>query len=747
MKHLRERLLLASAALALPCVLAPAYAQQTPSTPQTPPTTAPATSETATAQAGQNDVVVVTGRKREETIQDIPVAVTAVSGEDLENEGIDTIEELVQTVPGVDFAKIGSPFADQVSVRGAGQGRQINAESATGLYRSGAFVGGGNIGGSTFSRMDLFDVGVVEAYRGPQGASFGRNALGGAINIGVKRPEFTSDPTGHVSVEYGENERFESQIVYNALLSDQLAMRVGALYMDQTDGFYTNTFLNNVPDREEAAGARIGFRFLPDDTLDINLVGEYLWEDTPSFVPRSFIEGQDPFTRSFNIDSRFQRREYLTQLTVEKDLSFGQLTSMTYYKQRDVSTQDDLDAQNGNNFGAGAPPPNPAGNTLRVAVDDFARYGQEIRLSSLGAGPFSWVVGGEVLRLEDNYSQNFAGFTGALTQANTLVLSRSEDWNYAAFALVGYDLTETLNLSGELRYSVDDKSVDIDATFGAGAATTRQLYSFNESFDNLSPVVTLSYKPNDEWSGYLRYATGFRSGGFNLTPDPIPPEDFSLVYDAETAVNYEAGVKGRTSDGSISGGVAVFFVEGEDVLINDQLTIGVPPNARNINFVVNGGATENYGVELDLSGRFDVPVLGGSVRMRSSAAWSEGEFTESPAFVSATRPSLEGEPIPNTRPWSVSLSTTYTRDLDGGLFLSATHSYRGQWGGTDGVNERQVRDDVELHNLRVSVENETLRFTLSVENLFDEEYITNRGVNTSIRNEPRTWSAQLRYSY
>jgi iron complex outermembrane receptor protein len=743
MKRLHRRLLLASAALALPHALSPASAQQTPATSQSPS----GTGETVNAQAAKEDVVIVTGRKREETILDIPVAVTALSGEDLENEGIETIDELVQTVPGIDFAKVGSPFADQVSVRGAGQGRQINAESATGLYRSGAFIGGGNIGGSTFSRMDLFDVGGVEAYRGPQGASFGRNALGGAVNIVSQRPEFSSDPTGHLSVEFGENDRLESQLVHNVAMSDALALRVGGLYVDQKGGFYTNTFLNKIADTEEAAGARLAVRFVPDDTLDINLVGEYLWEDTPSFVPRAYIEGQDPFTRSYNIDSRFQRREYMTQLTIEKELPIGQLTSMTYYKQRDVSTQDDLDAQNGNNFGAGAPLTNPAGNILRVAVDDFARYGQELRLSSIGDGPLSWVVGGEILKLEDSYKQNFAGYRGALSQANTLVFSESEDWNYALFALLGYDLTDALNLSGELRYSVDDKSIDIDATIGAGVTATRQLYSFNESFDNLSPVITLSYSPNDDWSGYLRYATGFRAGGFNLTPDPIPPEDFSLVYDAETAVNYEAGVKGRTEDGSITGGVAVFFVEGEDVLINDQLTIGVPPNARNVNFVVNGGATENYGVELDLSGRFEVPVIGGSVRMRSSAAWSEGRFTESPTFISAARPSLEGEPIPNTRPWTASLSTTYTLPVGLDVVVSATHSYRGQWGGTDGVNARQVRDDVELHNLRLSIENSSLRLTLAVENLFDEEYITNRGVTTSIRNDPRTWSLQLRYSY
>lgn len=695
--------------------------------------------------------VVVNARKREEAIIDAPVSVSAISADQLVLEEIDNIADIVERVPGVDFAGVGAPFADQISVRGQGQGRQINAESQTGLYRNGSFIAGGNIGGNTLSRMDLFDVETVEAYRGPQGASYGRNALGGAINIVSRAPR--DEFGGRVSIEYGTNERIEAEGVINVPLSDAVKSRFGIYIVEQSDGFYYNEFLDNVPDQEDFVGLRGSLLIEPSDTLDILLTADYFDEETPSFAHRATRPepGVDVFTRSFNIDSRFNREEVFLQAEINKDLDFATLTSLSYYKHRDAATIDDLDAQQGNNFGAGQPfPPNPAGNTRRDAQDDFTRYGTELRLASNSEGPLSWVVGGEVLVLEDDYMQQFSGFAGPLAGVNTLVMSSSEDLNYALFALLGYDITDQVNLTGELRYSVDDKEVDIDSTRGVAPMTVNETFNFSDEFENFAPVVTLSWEPSDTLTTYLRYATGFRAGGFNLTPDPVPPADFSLTYDPEEAENFEIGVKSTLFDGNASIAVALYHVLGTDVLLNDQLTVGTFPASRNINFVKNGPDTETTGLEIDGFANFDLPGEAGDLRINATAAWADGEFTNTVPFISAAGSDLTGQPVPFLRDFSGSLGTTYSIDLTDDWAFRVTHSFRYQTGGFDGIasdmdgNFTQTREDLELHDLRLLLTDGRYRATLAVENLFDEDYFFNQTPQGVVSpGDPQTVSLEL----
>lgn len=740
----KSALVVSVSAFALPLIALPASAQEEGAGQDE------AASEGEEDQEARLATVVVNARKREETILDAPVAATALTADQMALEEIDTIADVVQRVPGVDFARIGTPFADNISVRGQGQGRQINAESQTGLYRSGSFIAGGNIGGNTFSRMDFFDPASVEAYRGPQGASFGRNALGGAINVISQEP--LEEFGGQASIEYGENERIEAEGIVNVPLSDTVFSRFGVYVIDQEDGFYFNEFLDNVPDREEFAGVRGSLLFQPSETLNIRLLAEYFDEETPSFAHRSIDpDAEDPFTRSFNIDSRFNREEYFLQAEIEKDLGFATLTSLSYYKHRDAVTVDDLDAQQGNNFGAGIPfPPNPAGNTRRDAADDFTRYGTELRLASNTTGPWSWVFGGEILVLEDDYMQQFSGFAGPLAGVNTLVQSESDDLNYALFGLLGYDFNEQWNLTGELRYSVDDKEIFIDSTRGVAPFTVNETFEFDDEFENVSPVVTLSYEPTDTLTAYLRYATGFRAGGFNLTPDPVPPADFSLTYDPEEAESYEVGVKSLFFDGNASLAAALYYVEGTDVLINDQLTVGTFPQARNINFVKNGPDTETYGLELDGFALVDLPGNAGQLRFNGTAAWADGEFQNTVPFLSAAGSDLTGQQTPFLRDFTASLATTWSRRLARDWNVRLTHSFRGLYGGIDGIGRNaegdltQTRDDIELHAFRLTFTNGRVRITGALENAFDEEYFLNRTPQgNAVPGDEQTWSIEL----
>jgi len=185
----------------------------------------------ADADPTQVEEVVVTSRKREERLRDIPTAATALSAEQLRDlGGVPSLQSLLSNVPAVNFANTSNQVTSEVSIRGSGTSRATTAESGVGLYRNGVYLGGGTIGGRTFSRLDFFDVGGIEVLRGVQGALNGRNAVGGSINLLSTRP-IQGRQAGIATVKIGQNHLREGSLILNQPLTDNLALRVGILQM------------------------------------------------------------------------------------------------------------------------------------------------------------------------------------------------------------------------------------------------------------------------------------------------------------------------------------------------------------------------------------------------------------------------------------------------------------------------------------------------------------------------------------
>lgn len=676
------------------------------------------------------EVIVVTGRKREETVQEIPTAVTALSRTELEEEGIDTVEELVQRTPGVSLSIIGAPFNDQISIRGQGVARQINAEVATGIYRNGAFIAGGNVGGATYSRLDLFDVERIEVYRGPQGALFGRNAIGGAVNVISARPgdEFEA----YTELGYGENDRAELRGVINTPFSDAVAGRFGLLYIDQDEGFFTNAIDGSVLDEEQALGARAGLRADIGERTTLDVTIDYFDEELPSLSHNTFnpnVPGDDPFVSALNSDSRFDREEHTAIMELAREFDIGTFVALAFHKDRDSSTLDDLDAF--------LNVPVPAFSNLeRVNTDDFSRSGLELRISN-AEGPLSWVVGGELLTLENRSVVTVRGAPPPAAFQNSVSDTRSDDLSFAVFGLLGYDFDERWNLTGELRFTQDDKELDLafQGFTPTGAALPLVTASESETFDNVSPVVTLKYEPGDRLNVYGRFATGFRAGGFNFRPDVATPPRFSLPYDEEAASSYELGLKSLLAGGAVQFNFAAYHTTTDDLQLNRTLIEGVTI----INFVENSGESEIDGVEAEVSAGFGLADTGAELRFDLAASWNDSEFTAGP---------FEGAAIPFVRDTQLSFSTKLTVPLPGEREFFGAHTFRGQWGGWEDEPTNRPLDDVRLHNLRLGFRSERWSVVGEYENVDDYIYVVQRlNPNVNKTTPPGRWFVRFRLNY
>lgn len=240
----------------------------------------PESGDPATAVAV--DEVLVTARKREEVLRDVPAAVTAITEAQAETLVLDRAEDYLRQLPGATLVTSGPEYLNDITMRGQGGGRLAFSETATGLYRDGMYAAGGGFGGRTLGRMDLFDVDRVEVLRGPQGALLGRNSVGGAINVVANRPD--TELGGRLTGRYADPERTDLEAVLNLPLGDRFAVRLGGFVSDQRDGFIHNLDTGQVVDDQSYAGARLTAEARPTGEAVLGLVWERSESEAPSFT-------------------------------------------------------------------------------------------------------------------------------------------------------------------------------------------------------------------------------------------------------------------------------------------------------------------------------------------------------------------------------------------------------------------------------------------------------------------------------
>lgn len=355
--------------------------------------------------------VVVTSRKREERLVDVPAAVTAISAADRENLVLEDLDDYLRQVPGATLVASGPEYMNDVTIRGQGGGRLGFSETATGLYRDGLYMAGGGFGGRSLGRLDYLDAARVEVLRGPQGALFGRNSVGGAINVVTQAPVFNLE--GNLTLRYSDPEKSGVESTVNVpLVEDVLALRVSGFTEKQRAGFIHNLTTGHDLDTSSADGYRVSLRWLPTAATSVDLVYESTSTDASAFgLGRKPLRADgtplDPSPRDrVEIDreggSLIENQNLF--LTVNYDLGFANLTlkasTTTRDAERNNEDNDHFAGHSGIDVAPGAPVLTP--DYTAGQFETYDRTVFQAYLASTGAGRVSWLGGVEFLKSDDN---------------------------------------------------------------------------------------------------------------------------------------------------------------------------------------------------------------------------------------------------------------------------------------------------------------------------------------------------------
>ena len=526
--------------------------------------------------------VVVTAQKRSQSLQDVPISVSAVSGERMRDTQITNLESLTTFVP--NFSMNQSGISNNITIRGVSSGINPGFEQSVGMYVDEIYYGRGQL-----ARSPLFDLERIEVLRGPQPIIFGKNAIAGAINIVTAKP--SDEFEGFVTALYeSEEDTQDYRLAFSGPITDTLSGRISALARE-TQGAYENTFTGNNDKFEDESVVRAQLRWEPSDTLSVNFKVEHsefddrgrnvevsqsiVREDLPAGVgidhisavdqavfagnnpdiigldpqiPYSGIDGELNRVRGGNLDFHNNESDAAV-LAVDWDLGGFSLTSTTGFLQYEFTQNCDCDFSSALIFNA-------------LATEEFEQFSQEFRLSSPGGETVDYTLGVYFQSNELNYQDAIdvpeASLLRVLSPAYSNVRTRrfadQESDTWAGFAQLTWNVTDAMRLILGGRYTNEEKTATKAQQHFAGPVANEQGFpatdpeggpspgyrlnplfgAFNiEPYDQIqgsrdesqfTPQVTLQYDLSDDTMIYATYVEGFKAGGFdirsNAHPDP-----------------------------------------------------------------------------------------------------------------------------------------------------------------------------------------------------------------------------------
>jgi iron complex outermembrane receptor protein len=738
---------------------------------QTPPgpATQPAQTSQETEDPRNRDVVVVTARLVEEEVQDVPAAVTGLSPQQLEDAGgLRDIKDLSYLLPGLSFVDTGNINAEN-NIRGAGAGtaRTAGVDSPIAVLRDGASITGGNIGGRTFTRQDLFDVARVEVTRGPQGALYGVNAVGGVMQAISQRPKAT--PGASVRTTWSPDiQRFGVDAIGNMPFSDQLGARIGIQMADKGDGFFKNLHTGKAGDVEEYFGYKGVLEWMPIDALNVLLIAEGSNELSPSNVIREVAEQNDPsatpaevpppdidgpFVYSMNASNESNREVSNYNAQVEWDTGFGTLTSTTLYRERTTDFTSDTDRTS-----PGYATPQQTNLLATCATrscttlftDHTELTSEEARFASDLTDDISYIVGANIQGRQTEFATILNGRTTSaanLAPSPTANLSqgvKEEELQTGAFASFNWQIADPLSLDAAVRYNHSEKKTDAFTVVrgpATGATSCVLVYTdpfdaqvvrpdclrnrnvLEETFDTTAPSASIKYEILDNLRVFASAGIGYRAGGFNA--NSILDPQIAPSYDPEKNTAYEVGAKFELWDAFFT--LTAFENQFDDLLVTIDTTFnGVSRNSR-----FNAGQAKTQGVDFEFFGNTLLPESWGRLDYNGAINYLTGEIESGP---------YAGRKVEGSPEWTYTGTLTYRKRLFDDWRFVGSASYRGQRGGftnTTDIDNLVEMADIDLWNGSVGVENGRYRLTLDARNLTDETYISLRDPLRSVYGDPR----------
>ncbi len=573
--------------------------------------------------------VVVSARKVTENLQDVPIAVTAFSGEKLGEDQIYDLMQLVGKVPSMTIQSQNN-IESEIFIRGVGT---VRLNGATADASVGYFLDEVYIGRRGASTPPIFDLERLEVLRGPQGTLFGKNVVGGALNLTTAKPQFEMGGSGYLAV--GDYGAISSGGHVTGPLSENAAVRF-AFYQNKHDGYARNVVAGYEMEDLESYAARGSLLWNPNEDMTFELIvdGSTDTGHGPSrhAVDNPFSPGIGPVTSAVSSDPRTNHSPYAqwakkdtSGITARFDWDLGAV-NMTYLGAIRNGEADQAWSQ----AGAGSPP--SLTSSVLTQTEDNTGLTQELRFASEQDQRLRWLVGLYYLdddtdRTSRNTATSFlpggAGSTGDVLDGDNEYIQTGISKNYAIFGDVNFDLTDTLTLSLGGRYTEDRKTWDVEAveySYGrpGGVLSTAPLLgpflvNTKESWNEFTPKAILDWQVADSQLLYFSVAKGFKGGGWQGgAANAIAA---STPYEPETAWNYEVGFKSELFDRRVRLNLAAFYTDFED------LQVELLDDVNLVLVVANAADATIKGIE----GEFEF-LLHENVSLYSSASYIEAEY-------------------------------------------------------------------------------------------------------------------------
>jgi iron complex outermembrane recepter protein len=739
--------------------------------------------------------IVVTATKREESVQDIPIAVSAYTGESLTHRGITDVAQLQQVSPSLLVNTSNSTTnGGTMRIRGIGTtGNNVGLEAAVGFFQDGAYRSR-----SGQALNELVDVQRVEVLRGPQGTLFGRNTSAGAVHVISNAPEF--DFGGNFAVGAGNMSSYKVEgMVTGPVVDDQLAFRLAGMW-SQRDGHFDDLARNDKYDDRDRYTLKGQLLWTPTDTFDARLIVDYMHKDE-SCCPAAFKEvgatgailralgGTTVVSRSGDVGVNHKPFEEVDDwgigLELTWDLGWATFTSVTSYREFEVDRGQDVDFTDVNIY--------QVGNT----EETFDNWSQELRLAG-ATDNLDWLVGvffsgeeikntGRFLVLDTQGPDYFALLFNALIGVDPNIvrallnpgdgLSAAFDQDASSWAIFTnntWRMTERWSVNFGLRYTEEDKKGGslINETGTAGVVDNNWPcaflpvatfcnnagYRLRRSEQQLTGTLKLAYAFSDNVTGYAGWSNGYKAGGFNLDPTAFKLSPAGEIigdgreFEEETVDAWEVGLKTASADGRVTVNTALFYSRFEDFQLNTFT--GAFFVVDNVPEVITKGAEVEFNwVALD------------GVVLNGGVTYADARYEDDTPIVNATAPfggptNLEGKRVTNSPLWQSSLGVFVDRPLplrDGFNYTAnVSWMFRSSHNTGSDLDPQKHQGSYGLVNAQIGVRtvDDRLEALLWSTNLFDKQYrpltfdsVSQTGSWHTFTGVPRLWGVTLRGNF
>lgn len=687
---------------------------------------------------GVIEEIIVTAQKREQALQDVPIALSVLDADDIELRGFSRLEDIAFAVPNLSVTAPAGARSVQFTMRGiTGQTFFPAAESSVGIFLDGVYINN-----PAAQNFDLLDVERIEVLRGPQGTLYGKNAAAGAINVISRKPDH--EARFDVRAEYGDYDHQRLQAKGSGPLKDNVFGSFGA-GVHKRDGFQRDIFLGSDVEDADSWNTRGSLRYDAGGLLEVVLSADFMSEER---VPAALDTTPDDRRTARNFQAFEDREVYGAALAIDFALTDTlSLVSSTAFRNYDLQRASDSDATTIDGF-------------HESGSQKTAQWSQELRLASDSASRLQWLAGAYFLNADmhdegrydlypnelfrlltgltcvDLFTFQFIAAGFAPAQAATVAAATCTDGvatsdvdheteTFALFGQLSYALASNLTLTTGLRVSWEEKTFDLRQP-GPGAPLFI-VPGVDEAYDRndraIDPMASLMWHANDAFNVYATVARGSKSGGFNTGAVGSPAQLLDAEFDEETLLSYELGLKSTWLDGRLALNAAAFYIDYDDLQVfrieaNEQ---GVPSSR-----ITNVARASSTGAEVDLTWQPMPEFL-----VRSSVGYTDAtydDYSQCGQNSAGVLIDCTDNRLTNAPEWTGNLNVTYSRPLTPGvsLLLNGEWSYRGDVYYDVFNTDTAFQDGFSIFNANLGITDPSGRWsaTLWGTNLSDKEYIT-----------------------